>query len=173
MILLAQSNLSMLFVLAGLGVIIAILLRRSYGYLSRQRRDDNALVVLPRPKPEPVTRLMDGPPKLSRWEVEMHQTARDLSAEINTRASLLQAMIAEADRAATRLENALRKTSESQSSEHNSWKDAPDAENSVECSTSTVQSIHVLADYGFSNEDIAARLDQSLAEIKRIRSQPR
>ncbi len=173
MIPLAQSDRLMLFVLVTLGVIIAILLRRSYGYLRRQRRDDNALVVPPRPKPEPVTRLMDGPPELSRWEVEMYQTARDLSAELDTRTSILQAMIAEADRAAARLENALRAASESQSITHDSRKNTPDAEHSAECSAATVQAVYVLADYGFPNTDIAARLGHPVAEIKRILIQRR
>ena len=172
MILLAQFDRPMLFVLVALGVIIAILLRRSYGYLSRQRRDDNALVVPPRPKPEPVTRLMDGPPELSRWEVEMYQTARELSAELNTRASILQATIAEADRAAARLENAL-KASESQPSGHDSRNDAPDAEHSADRSAAPAQAAYVLADYGFPNTDIAARLGRPLAEIERILSQRR
>ncbi|MDZ7615922.1 MAG: hypothetical protein U1E05_02895, partial [Patescibacteria group bacterium] len=85
MTLLAQADLSMLFAIVAIGLITAILLKRSYGYLGRQKRDDSALVTPPKPRPAPPTRLMDGPAELSRWEVEMYEVARDLSAELTTR----------------------------------------------------------------------------------------
>ena len=47
------------------------------------------------------------PDDLARWDVEMHETARQLSAQLDAKLSLLQSLIAEADRAAARLENAL------------------------------------------------------------------
>jgi hypothetical protein len=47
------------------------------------------------------------PDDLARWDVEMHETARQLSAQLDAKLSLLQSLIAEADRAAARLEDAL------------------------------------------------------------------
>ena len=42
----------------------------------------------------------------------MHDTARDLSARLDSKLSMLQAMVAEADRAAARLEAALARAAE-------------------------------------------------------------
>lgn len=49
----------------------------------------------------------DAPASLLAWEVHMHETAREVSAQIDTKLRLLQQLVAEADRAATRLERAL------------------------------------------------------------------
>jgi hypothetical protein len=43
----------------------------------------------------------------ARWEVEMHETARQLSAQLDAKLGLLQSLIVDADRAAARLEDAL------------------------------------------------------------------
>jgi hypothetical protein len=47
------------------------------------------------------------PDEAARWEVEMHETARRLSAQLDAKLSLLQTLIADAERAAARLEEAL------------------------------------------------------------------
>ncbi|MCS7305999.1 MAG: hypothetical protein NZ602_12950 [Thermoguttaceae bacterium] len=51
--------------------------------------------------------VADAPPNLVAWEVHMQETARELSAWVDTKLRLLQHLVAEADRAATRLERAL------------------------------------------------------------------
>ncbi len=165
MSLLAQSDRLTLFVLVALGLSIAILMMRAHRYLSRHRGDDRALVVPPRPKSEPATRLMDGPPELARWEIEMHETARDLSAELNSRISVLRAMVAEADRAAARLETALRKASERDPRDS---QNAPPTHHPADRAEATPEAVYELADYGFPAADIASRLGRPLAEIQRI-----
>lgn len=170
MTVLAQSDPLSLFVLVAIGLSIAILLMRGHRYLARQRGDDRPLVVPSRPKPEPVTRLMDGPPELARWEVEMHQTARDLSAELNSRISALRAMVAEADRAAGRLEEALRQASEGEADSSDSQRPAAADAQTLTRADVSPEAVYTLADYGFSRGDIAARLGRPLAEIERILS---
>lgn len=49
----------------------------------------------------------DRPSAMARWEVEMHETARRLSAQLDSKMGLLEHLIREADRAAARLEAAL------------------------------------------------------------------
>ncbi len=39
-------------------------------------------------------RLAEAPPELLRWQVEMHETARDLKAELDSKLSALQALVA-------------------------------------------------------------------------------
>ena len=87
------------------------LLLRTRGQLARQRQrweteetevragDEGPSAVLPSTGGQP--------PDLARWDVEMHETARQLSAQLDAKLSLLQSLIAEADRAAARLEDAL------------------------------------------------------------------
>ncbi len=167
MILLAQFDSLTLFVLVALGLTIAILMMRAHRYLARQK-DERALAVPPRPKPERATRLMDGPAELARWEVEMHQTARDLSAELNSRISVLRAMVAEADRAAARLEEALRIASEGRPEPTGAEDNAAAGESPSPRAEASAEAVYTLADYGFPTSDIAARLGRPLAEIERI-----
>ena len=54
-------------------------------------------------------RRLDAAPQTAQWEVEMHETARQLKAQLDSKMSALQALIAEADRAASRLEAAKKK----------------------------------------------------------------
>ncbi len=168
MILLAQFDRPTLFVLVALGLSIAILMMRAHRYLSRQRGDDRALVVPQRPKSEPATRLMDGPPELAKWEIEMHETARDLSAELNSRISALRAMVAEADRAAARLEAALERASGARPGDSGDGPSNPAPGSFAPRDKVSSEAVYELADYGFPAAEIAARLGRPLAEIERI-----
>ena len=47
-------------------------------------------------------------PSTAQWEVDMHETARELKAQLDSKMRALQALIAEADRAASRLEATLK-----------------------------------------------------------------
>jgi hypothetical protein len=47
-------------------------------------------------------------PSTAQWEVDMHETARELKAQLDSKMRALQVLIAEADRAAARLEAALK-----------------------------------------------------------------
>jgi hypothetical protein len=53
------------------------------------------------------TPLIDAPALIGRWQVEMHQTARDLRAELDSKILVLQAVIKSAREETMRLENAI------------------------------------------------------------------
>jgi len=53
------------------------------------------------------TALRDAPPEVLRWHVELHETARDLKAEIDTKLAALQALTRLAREEADRLERLL------------------------------------------------------------------
>ncbi len=168
MIPLAQTDRPMLFVLAALGMTIAFLLMRAHRYLSRQRGDDRALVEPPRPRPPgPARHLANGSAEMVQWEVEMQELARDLAAEVNSRISMLQAVTAEADRAAARLENALRKAAECSPQKPDASGKAPPEERTSAFQLSA-ETVYMLADYGFPCGEIAARLDSTPTDIQRI-----
>jgi hypothetical protein len=102
-------------VLAVLAVMIAWLLFRSHRYLSRQDKGWSPPARGARPKPgRPVQALqpgpqLDAPDGAVRWELRMHETARDLAGQLDSKMSALGHLIQEADRAAARLEQAMEK----------------------------------------------------------------
>jgi hypothetical protein len=55
-------------------------------------------------------RLEDAPPELARWQVAMHELARDLKGEIDTKLAALQTLVALARQEAARLEALLAQT---------------------------------------------------------------
>jgi len=168
MIFLAVSDRLTLFILVAFGLTIAILLLRAHRYLARQRSDDRALVLPRRPKSEPSVRLMDGPPELARWEVEMHRIARDLSAEVDSRVSVLRAMVTEADRAAARLEAALNKAAATGADDQGFQQNPPDPGSHETGQTASPEAVYALADYGFPSREIAVRLHRRLSEIQHL-----
>ena len=96
-------------VAAAVAVVTTMLLLRARRRMRGQRRDTAPMVRTPRPgaMESNTGTSADAPPQLARWEVEMHETARRLSAQLDSKMSALQALTAEADRAASRLEAAL------------------------------------------------------------------
>jgi len=113
--LLASSGLVSGLLLVGLALTAAALLMRASSRLSR-RPIASRPIVDSRCTIKPRTgNSADQPPDLAQWEVQMHETARDLSGQLTSRISALMALVAEADRAAARLEAALAKSRRSAS----------------------------------------------------------
>ena len=100
---------SSMLMLGGIALACFLLLRRSGRMLAKSRSHDVS--------PKDVGKLLgergrenalaDAPPAILRWEVEMHQTARDLKAEIDTKLACLQALTISARQEAARLEAAI------------------------------------------------------------------
>jgi len=105
-------------VLAVLAVVIAWLLFRSHRYLSRQDKGWSPPTRCCQPgqarQPE---RPLDAPDEAVRWELHMHETARELAGLLDSKMSALEHLVQEADRAAARLEQALEKTADAASPE--------------------------------------------------------
>lgn len=139
--------------LAGMAILGWVLLRRAYRRLGPREKNPPHLVTTPRPE-APASRghCLGGPEDLVRWEVEMQELARELSAKLDSKMSALEALVREADRAAARLEVALRG-------------DVPPALRPAE---SCREAIFVLADYGFSAADVASRLGVDRQGVERI-----
>ena len=129
---------------------------------------------------------------LSCWEVEMHETVRQYSAQLDAKLGLLQSLIAEADRAAERLEDALGRVhpslppgsqAESLRPGAGSARDArPETEPAAAASPSASDQespraadrarrrdeVYHLADYGFAAAEIARRVDMPVGEVELI-----
>jgi len=108
MSLFAQTGILQIFFLIALALVIAILLLRSHRHFSRRSYEQPTIVRTPRPQPSEQAHHLDSPDELGRWEVQMHDIARDLSAQLDSKMSALQHLVQEADRASARLEAALR-----------------------------------------------------------------
>ncbi|MGD0654330.1 MAG: hypothetical protein ABSA16_08315 [Thermoguttaceae bacterium] len=121
------SPTAFIFIVVVLGISFILLMRTSR-YFSRQRREeskwpraarpgwDGSSTAIPTTPPtsSPTTpptasqRHLDAMPSTAQWEVDMHETARELKAQLDSKMRALQALIAEADRAASRLEATLK-----------------------------------------------------------------
>jgi hypothetical protein len=200
MLLIAQTQMGTVICLAALVVIIGFVLMRTQRSVSRQTRDSSGRLSSPRPEREQPDHHLQAPTDVLRWEVSMHETARDLTAQLDSKLGLLQQLIREADRAAARLEKALQAADDRR-------EDAP-VGHFAELPATTVQSrpvsqaealrsagsgaedpkpagreqpagrsadvryqeIYLLADYGYPAAEIAQRLGSPVGEIELILS---
>lgn len=186
---------SVVFLLALIAT-IGILLMRSHRYFSRQRHAPTVRIEPARPPRRGLG--ANGPDEAARWEVEMHETARELSAQLDSKMGALAHLIREADRAATRLEKALADVDD----QHGPDRQEPtiptpptprgsqaeglaspvpvppaagDADgNQTEDSPGVAerdrrrQEIYTLADYGFQLGEIARRVGTPIGEVQLI-----
>jgi hypothetical protein len=92
--------------IVGLGMLIAILLRRWHRYYGprRRRREAPVLEHTAREEKKAARSLSDAPTDVLRWHVELHDTARDLKAELDSKITALQVLIRMAGQEAARLE---------------------------------------------------------------------
>ena len=89
---------------------------RTSRYFNRQRQENPTWPQASRPRlgggptanKTTSGRHLDATPEMERWEVDMHETARELKAQLDSKMSALQALIAEANRVANRLETAVK-----------------------------------------------------------------
>ncbi len=99
------------WLVAGVALIAGLLMLRSSRYYARQKRESCTPHQFA-PGQEELPSRAEEPGDVDRWEVQMHDTARDLSGRLDSKLSMLQALVAEADRAAARLEAALARAAE-------------------------------------------------------------
>lgn len=103
----AQTGLTATLFLAALGLTIGFLLLRSQRDFRRRvgaQAEGYRVESQARPRQR---HHVNSPEDLVEWEARMREEAREWSARLDTKMGLLQQLIAEADRAAARLEAAL------------------------------------------------------------------
>ena len=141
--------------LAGLAILCWVLLRRSFRYFGRRPKQQATVVRASRPGAfEGTSRLSTPPDELARWEVQMHDLARRLSAQLDSKISVLESLVQEADRAAARLEDARRNV-------------VPRPEPG-RLADDCRQEIELLSDYGYAPSDIASRVRVDVEEVERV-----
>ena len=101
-----------LLLAAGVALASWLLLRGSRRrWISSQRATaDPKQVRQSLAEPSRDSALSDAPPEVLRWHVELHETARDLKAEIDTKLAALSALTKLAREEADRLERLLKES---------------------------------------------------------------
>ena len=159
------------FFFAAMAVMCLVLLRRSYRYFSRARKaNQGVLVKTKRPGHKDRGHHLDLPDEALRWEVEMEEIAREVSARIDTKVAVLRTLIADADRAAQRIEEALTQfqTVERIAEESSAGELEPRSEATLSATGREYEEACTLADYGFSVPDIASRLSLARSQVEAI-----
>jgi len=105
---LLASNASWGTLAAGVLLMIFFLVKRSRGYIRRTRRGSHDKHP-PLVEPDRDTILLDAPPEILRWQVGMHDTARELKAELDSKISVLMATMRLAREESERLEAAIQR----------------------------------------------------------------
>ena len=175
-------NPSEMLLLAAILAATSMLLIRLRRYARRQKKSRSVVVRTDRPEPDERGHHIGLPAEAMKWEVEMHQTARDLSAQLDSKMSALGHLVEEADRASARLETALEAAgsrlpppAQPESLEANatdgSRPNAASADGNPPEEATGQQArdeIYMLADYGFDTRQIAGRLGILIGEVESI-----
>ncbi|MGA2034106.1 MAG: hypothetical protein ABSG68_17830 [Thermoguttaceae bacterium] len=170
--------------------IAGLLLFRANRYLgrSRQNRPEDCASFrspktgrtaseAPQSVPFPSPPHADGPPEVVNWDVHMHDTARELAGQLDSKMSALEALILEADRAAARLEAALSRSRDAgrqPGTQAERLRPAaaqePAASDRADHAAPgrSHEEIYTLADYGFETAEIARRLGVPIGEVQLI-----
>ncbi|MEQ8849527.1 hypothetical protein [Botrimarina sp.] len=92
----------------GCGLLTAILLRRSYRYFGKRKRGvGRPIDTQPRPATAWDGARHDAEARFNRQQVELHDLARDLTGQIDSKLILLRELVAQSDRQIARLEELL------------------------------------------------------------------
>ena len=115
--LLADLNAVLMF-MAGVGLLIFILMKRSYRYFARRKRNRNEqpLELQPRPKGPWDGVQRDAMANIDRQEVQMFEMARDLNGQLSSRIIVLEKLIANSQRQINQMETLLAEIDEAKSS---------------------------------------------------------
>ncbi len=93
--------------MGALALTIAVVLLRTQRYYARNTSARPSYEPPPRQDPSPRAHTLGAPPPMVDWEVQMHDMARELAAQLDSKIGVLEHLIREADRAAARLEAAV------------------------------------------------------------------
>ncbi len=188
--LLAEIEKPNLLFLIGLAMACAILLFRSQRRIRQPARTSAPAA----PHPAPASNRFEPTPELKRWEVQMHDTAREVTARIDNKIRILEQLIRDADDRIARLQAVdewldhsgtldhepsivLSKLSAGAPTDFSSppSRETPTAEAAPRATKSLPASrrseeIYALADAGCSSAEIARQVNSPIGEIELILS---
>jgi len=146
------------------------LLRRSNRYFSRKGRAKiEGLVRIDRPPaPKRWTSNLDSPDQVAKFEVQLQETMRELSAQLDNKMVCLQVLLRQANEKIRRLEELQQMNSSgpAAANKETTTSDPPSATGDL--ADPLYQEIYSLAEQGFSAVTIAHRVAQPLREVEAI-----
>lgn len=161
--LLAEINANTIF-LVGLLLVVGFMLRNS-----RKRRNAGKLPPVSEwgKAPETATRSprRSTPDDIARWEVQMHDLARDLTGQLDSKIAILQILLRDAHQQIARLEAA---TAPGRSARRTTA--TPSSAAPVAKIDPRITEIHRLADDGYSSAAISYETGTPVGEIELILS---
>ncbi|HVX11312.1 MAG TPA: hypothetical protein VHC22_09045 [Pirellulales bacterium] len=183
MLLFAQVEITTMLFLGGLVVTCGALLLRTHRQLAGRPKTpipSPASFSQPNTQSTPAHRL-DAPAEMRRWEVEMHDRARELQSQLDSKIAILQHLILDARQQADRLEADISRaealgradagegpSGAAEAEEHNRIRiDATGARAGTSASRRHAE-IYSLADSGLSSAAIANRVGCPIGEIELI-----
>jgi hypothetical protein len=181
--LLGQVEGTTILFLAGLVLTCGVLLFRTHRQLgSRPKTEIPSPATFSRPMAQPTSaHRLDAPAELRRWEVETHDLARDLQAQLDSKITILQHLVRDAQQQADRLETALARADQVGQPGETSGDASPaeaqlanqrriDAAGAKAGSSASRRhaEIYSLADAGLTSAAIASRVGSPIGEIELI-----
>jgi hypothetical protein len=168
---LLANTLSNIGFLMALGIMVLLLLRRSHRYFGRKGRTKiEGLVRIDRPPaPKRWTSNIDSPDQVAKFEAQLQETMRELSAQLDNKMVCLQVLLRQANEKIRRLEE----LQQADSSGQGDSSVDPASTSEVTSATGDLadplhQQIYTLAEQGFSAVTIAHRVAQPLREVESI-----
>jgi hypothetical protein len=170
--------------LLGLGLVIVVLLVRSKRYF-RQVTQYQVPVARPHRKADRAKASSAPPHGVEKWEVAMHDLARELSGQLDSKIRVLELLIREADEAAARLEAAVGKKSDAVSRSTRAALEAPKSPRRIQPTAKAeidakkplkiadnprFERVYALADAGMSVATIANQIGSQVGEVELILS---
>jgi hypothetical protein len=156
-----------MIMLAAMGVMIYMMWRRSHKHFGRGGTAYEPIKRFSKLEAERDLALADAPPDVNRWQVEMHDLARDLKGEIDTRVAILQVLLRQADEAAARLRGLGFGESQDPLAALERWQaDAAPPPNNGSAQHPLAAKILQLADEGLSPADIAEKTGLPLGDVE-------
>ena len=171
-----------MLMVAAILAVTTMLMIRIRRYTRRQKKPRSGIVRTDRPEPGERGHHIGLPAEAMNWEVQMHETARDLSAQLDSKMGALGHLIREADRASARLEAALESAGEhvlspTQAESLRAAATTDSLPDSIPTESGpgkepldqpTRDGLYTLADYGFDSREIARRLGMPIGEVELI-----
>jgi hypothetical protein len=169
MILFANILSSIGYLLA-LVIMASLLMRRSYRYFGRKGKKIEGLVRIDRPKPaRRWSSNIDSPEQVAKFEVQLQETMRELSAQLDNKMVCLQVLLRQANEKIHRLEQLQRiESTNADTSAAEPIARESSAAGEVADPDPIHREIYLLADQGFSAVTIAHRVAQPLREVEAV-----
>lgn len=154
-------------VMFGLGIVMLIFILFNRSFRKRAKKSNTTSTATTQPRSD--LPLVDAPPDMVRWQVEMHDFARDMKAELNSKMGALQSLIHMANVEVARLEEVIERAEQC---DHHGTVAArqPNPLEQLPGDRKQRELVYAMADIGEPSETIAVAAGTSVGEVEMMLS---